>query len=293
MHGQHRIPALCRRVERTGYEADRRRNVGQRPLPSRWRQAGGRLASSHMVDELNINLLFPINTGAPSEVSRVLSLLESEPLAAPTHASRDARKRLPYDRPALLDALAGRPISGLHLWRSKAPKYSNGYLSANDRTHNHVVADYAGAGLNEQRLAELFAVWTRLAEATRTEFGFVHSKFRNDQSEAYNYGVRVRLKDLRDYGLLTLYARTWFGPDLLAVIGEKRLLSIPNTRKTSWGGVELDLVEQPWLADFDTLFRRQKELGEVFRSWGVMGNYEDIVQTLPGPSWTPRTWGLG
>jgi len=246
-----------------------------------------------MVDELNINLLFPINTGTSDQISRVLGLLEAEPLAAPTHASRDARKRLPYDRSALLAALAGRPISGLHLWRSKAPKYANSYVSANNRTHNHVVVDYAGAGLKQDRIAELFATWTRLAEATGTEFGFVHCLFMSDPTDQYNRGVRVPFKHVRDCGFRTLYARTWFGPDLVAIMGQKRLLDLPNTRKTSWGGVELDLVEQPWLADFDTLFRRQKELIEIFKSWGFMGNYDNIIQTLPGPSWTPRTWGLG
>jgi hypothetical protein len=246
-----------------------------------------------MVDELNVKLLFPINTGMSQEISRVLELLEGEPLAAPTHASRDPQKRVPYDRTVLLQSLAGRPISGLHLWRSKAPKFSNGHLSANDRTHNHIRADYAGAGLKQARIAELFATWTRLAEATRSEFGFVHCLFKNDRSEAYNYGVRVSFKDVRDCGFLKLYARTWFGPDLVAIIGQKRLLDLPNTRKTSWGGVELDLVDQPWLADFDTLLRRQQELIEIFDSWGFMGNHDNVVQTLPGPSWTPRTWGLG
>ncbi len=237
-----------------------------------------------MVDELNINLLFPVDTGVPSEISRVLGLLESEELAAPTHASRDPRKREPYDRQRLLDALAGRRISGLHLWRSKAPKYSNGYVSANCRTHNHVTVDYAGAGLKEARLAELFATWTRLAEATRTEFGFVHCLFNNERSDAYNYGIRVKFSDLRDFGLKTLHARTWFGTDLTMIIGEKRLLALPNTRKTSWGGVELDLVAQPWLADFDTLFKRQQELIDIFKSWGLMGNLPTSCRLSPGPA---------
>lgn len=246
-----------------------------------------------MVDELNIKLLFPINTGVPGEVSQVLKLLESEPLAAPTHASRDPQKRVPFDHVALLQSLSGRAISGLHLWRTKAPKYSNGHLSANDRTYNHVRADYAGAGLKESRLAELFATWTRIAEATRVEYGFVHCLFDNDDSEQYDYGARVSFKEVRDYGFCKLYARTWFGPDLVGIIGSRRLLELPNTRKTSWGGVEMDLVEKPWLADYETLSQRQQELIEIFDSWGFMGNYADVVQTLPGPSWTPRTWGLG
>jgi hypothetical protein len=246
-----------------------------------------------MVDELNVKLLYPVNTGHPDEMERVLQALEAEPFAAPTHGNRDPKKRTPYERAALLQSLAGRPISGLHLWRSKTPKYSNGYLSANDRTHNNLRADYAGDGLKEAHLAELFSTWTRLAEATHTEFGFVHCLFENDRSEAYNYGVRLNFKDLRDCGFLKLYARTWFGTDLTKIIGEKRLLALPNTRRTSWGGVELDLVAQPWRADFDTLFRSQQELVEIFESWGLMGNYSNIVQTLAGPSWTPRAWGLG
>jgi hypothetical protein len=156
-----------------------------------------------------------------------------------------------------------------------------------------VVADYAGAGLKEARLAELFATWTRIAEATHTEFGLIHCLIKNEHSQAYNYGFGVNYRDVRDCGFLKFHARTWLGADLTSFIGRKRLLDLPHTRETSWGGVQLDLVPEPWLADFDTLYRRQQEVMAIFDSWGLLGNYTNVSQTLPGPKWTPRTWGLG
>jgi len=244
-----------------------------------------------MLDGLKVGLLFPINTGKAPGLEAMLELLEGEPLATPTHANYDSQKRAPYDRTSVLQQRASFRISGFSLWRTKAPKYPDAYLGARDNAYNHIVLKYAG-GLPDAKVESLFATWTRLAEATKTEFGFLHCLIKNGRSEAYNYGAGVNLKHLSRCGLESLYARTWLGPELTEVIGQKRLLGLPNSRSTSWGGVELDLTPEPWKADFDTLFTRQKALVKTFSSWGVIGDYSDFSEPLPGPSWTPRSWGL-
>ena len=245
-----------------------------------------------MIDLLGTYLLFPGNTSQPEELSRVLIALEEEPQAAPTHANYDERKRLPYDREAALRSFGLKRSRGVVLWRGKVPKFGNGYLSTNDAGYTRIMVDYV-SGLREAQLRELFATWTRLAAKLKPEFGLLHLCWDlGAESEEYNYGFRVNAKNLRQFGFCSLHARTWFGPDLVALVGEQRLLSLPNTEKPPWGGVQLDLVESPWLADFNTMARRQREVESVFASWGLMGNYSSSSNIIPGASWTPRLWSL-
>jgi len=242
-----------------------------------------------MVDKLKIYQVFPTTAPQPDELARVLAALEGEPVAFPTHASTDERKRIPYDRDALLRSFASAR-SGYHLWRAKVPKYNEAFVSAKATTHNLVKVDYDSAPRDSQ-LPELFAAWTRVASVLKPEFGFVHSLWAlGKPSEEYNRGPGITAQKLRDFGFRSVHARTWFGPDLVAVIGVERLLRIEHTTRTSWGGVQLDLVPNPWAATFEQLEGRTREVKQIFASWGLLGDYSDLNNTRPGPNWTPRLW---
>jgi len=242
-----------------------------------------------MRDELVISLNIPRNLAAPTELAKVLQLLESEPLATPTHASLDERKRLPYNRDEATAAGAGRALS---LWRSRKPKYTDGVLTAANVTHNALGISYQ-KGLSTVDQSEIFATWTRLVDALKPEFGLIHPVFVGvPEAKHYNPGYQVGFKAIRDNGFDSFHARNWFGPDLVGVIGRQRLLSLPRTSPLSWGGVQLDLLEDPWEAEVGPLLARQTELKEIFKSWGLLGDHSVVGRPRPGPNWTPRTWGI-
>ena len=246
-----------------------------------------------MIKRLVTLQIFPANTSDKRILDGCLEAVESEPLITPTHASKDERKRAPYDRSALVEAAGGRKVGGAFLWRAKMPKYTHGSLSTSNISHNKITVDY-DAGLNDESVPLLFEAWARLAENLRPEFGFVHGvpDIESPSAAAYNYGLRLKIKDLRDNGFRLIHPRTWFGPDLVSVIGKERLLDLPHTRTTSWGGVQLDLVEEPWAADFETMYERQRDVMRIFSAWGLMGDYSSVVRAVPGPRWTPRLWKL-
>lgn len=245
------------------------------------------------IDGLMIKLLFPKDTSQPDELQRVLSGLEAEPLAAPTHANQDERKRLPYDRDAMVSGASGRKYADVKLWRAKPPKFSDGLLTAARQNYNTLRLDY-GPLSKEAQVAALFETWTRLSQQLEVEFGFIHNWFKlgTPESQLYNLGIRVSFGFMQQLGLCGIHPRTFFGRDLTGFIGRERLLSLNFSKPTSWGGVQLDLVADPWAADFETLARRQREVLDIFRGWGFVGDYRPVVDTdkLPGPSWTPRLW---
>jgi hypothetical protein len=241
------------------------------------------------MDKLYMIAHFPVDTSQPEKFQRVLELLEAEPLLVPTHAGYDERKRQPYDRETALATVPGKR-GGLILWRSKAPKYSRGYASTNRKGLNWMKVELALP--SNKHIEGLFEAWTRLCDECRPQFGFIHSLWaRGAESQPYNDGHLTAIRAIRDHGLANLHARTWFGPDLVLLMGKERLLSLPHTQATDWGGVVLDLVDKPWESDFETLYKHQQERLQVFRSWGVVGDYSRFNQPVAGPSWTPRLWG--
>jgi hypothetical protein len=245
-----------------------------------------------MVDGLNVLLMFPGCTHDAAELERVLIALESEPLLAPTHASQDERKRVPYDRAALV--AAATRFGGFELWRTKAPKYE-GRLTNLDQSHNKFHADLAPP-LSASDVSNLFEATTRLAETLKPEFGFVHMLWKKREgSEDYNYGMRASVNELARLGLNSVHARTWFGPDVVKAVGEEHFLALLGTavQRTSWGGVQLDLVEQPWTADYETLYRRQREVLDALRPLGVLGDYKGPpIVRKPAPKWPGLPWRM-
>ena len=243
------------------------------------------------MDELNVKLIFPGCTRDSAELERVLMILESEPLFVPTHASPDERKRVPYDRAGAVDAMAKR-FGGLQLWRTTAPKYG-GSLSAMDQSHNALAFDFA-APFRANQLPDLFDAATRIADALKPEFGFVHMFWRKQEdSEEYNYGAHISIRELATLGLNRAYARTWFGPDVARAVGEAELLALPETRRTPWGGIQLDLVAQPWTADLEALVRRQREVLDALRPLGVLGDYKGPPSLRkPAPKWPGLPWRI-
>jgi hypothetical protein len=244
-----------------------------------------------MVDKLITLLIAPMNTSVPEELARVLTALEGEPLVVPTHVSADERKRLPYERTTAVEQAKSTALGWLNLWRTKVPKYSDGYLSGNQQSHNKLGVDYQ-AGLEEDRVSGLFDAWTRLANVLHPEFGFVHPlwKLGTPESNQYSRGVRLKVHEFRDTGIYTVHARTWFGPDVVKIIGPDRLLGLPHAKETEWGGVQLDLVESPASASLDTLYPRQREVRQALDEWGVLGDYSNGLKLKPGRNWVPPLW---
>jgi hypothetical protein len=245
-----------------------------------------------MLSEINLMQMFPGDTKDARVLERVLGALEQHPALTPTQASVDERKRLPYDKAASIERLVSSLALALHLWRGKAPEYT-GALSARKSSHNIFRADYS-APLDAARIREVFEAATQLADVLTPAFGFVHLRWRLGQaSERYNDGVGVTRKDLWRYGLAQVHARTWFGPDLVALLGDGPLLALPESRRTAWGGIQLDLSPEPWSADFDTLQRRQSEVRAALEPLQVF--YSPTAapsRRTPAAGWTPPPWNI-
>lgn len=245
-----------------------------------------------MLDTINLMQMFPGDTKDAATLDRVLGALEQLPALTPTQASVDERKRLPYDKATSIDKVVSTLALALQLWRGQAPEYS-GALSTRRASHNLFRADYAGP-LDAARTREVFEAATELADVLTPAFGFVHVRSSSDQeSKHYNRGVGITRKDLWRYGLAQVHARTWFGPDLVALIGDAPLLALPESKRTVWGGIQLDLAPEPWCADITTLQRRQSEIRAALEPLQVFHDPAAGPSRRRAPAgWAPPPWNI-
>jgi hypothetical protein len=125
-----------------------------------------------MLSGVKLMQMFPGDTKDAPVLERVLGALEQHPALAPTHASADERKRLPYDKASSIEKIVSSLALALHLWRRKPPEYK-GALSTRRGSHNAFRADYSGS-LDTARIREVFEAATQLADTLTPAFGFVH-----------------------------------------------------------------------------------------------------------------------
>jgi hypothetical protein len=72
------------------------------------------------------------------------------------------------------------------------------------------------------------------------------------------------------------------------LIGRERLYECGGyVQDTTWGGIRLDLVEEPWNADAETLSIAQKKTRQNLESSAVFGDYSRVLRYKPGTNWEP------
>jgi hypothetical protein len=236
-------------------------------------------------DKVYVSLLAP--NLKRDVVVAILDSLEADPLLSPTHASGDERKRIPYARPTAGEGIAA---GFLTLWRTKAPAYS-GWLSAKSSVTDALVLEFDPAP-ELATLAGVFESVSRLAEVARPELGLVHLYFQKNVDAAYNRGAAsINGPHLGRVGPVNLHARTWLGPYLVKMLTKDLLLTLPFSRGTPWGGVQVDLAPEPWCSDLETLRTCQEAAMNRLNATGMVGVAEGPpVLWKPGPRWVPPDW---
>ncbi|MBC8103618.1 MAG: hypothetical protein H7Z41_13660, partial [Cytophagales bacterium] len=212
-----------------------------------------------------------------------------DPGLAPTHWGPDSRTRDLFDRDRLIGEVTAYqsefyvPV----LRRRKAPAYE-AFFSAKSSGLNYAELRVKGP-VQSADAPRFFALGDALANALTPELAFVHPVWnRGEESQLYSASGVLSLKELQEYGLNPVCARTWYGSRLVSEIGRERLaqagLRIENTRG---GGVRVDLVQDPSQSDFETLQRRQTEAMAALVPSGLYADYTRFNDFVPGPRWVP------
>ncbi|MBE9127621.1 MULTISPECIES: hypothetical protein [unclassified Coleofasciculus] len=240
-----------------------------------------------MPDRVEIVVITKSSLRSSPGLEHLVNAFESVKEFVPTHWGVDERARNPYDRNEVLTTVSDFKtdfyMPGLH--RGQSPRYK-AYFSARNQGLNYVNVEF-GSSLRQKDLPRVFALGDALAAELEAEFGLVHPVWL-EGSQEYCASGKINADELQKYGLNPVCARTWFGSHLVQLIGRERLSnSGAIIQDTPWGGIQLDLVQQPWESDVETLSSRQHEVMKHLQPSGVFGDYTTILAYKPGANWIP------
>jgi hypothetical protein len=240
-------------------------------------------------------MLTKLPLGKKEVLCALLDVFEQNAMFAPTNWGKDERARLKYSREEFLSAteiFTEQHYAGISRTKKK-PGY-RGYFRTGKYGLSKLDIDFAAKSLAEKHLVEAYSWSMVLADTLQTEFGVVH-QIRDYKAITNFYGGSGHIdKDyLQGYGLDAVCARTWFGPHVSSLIGDDLFneCNVPIT-KTSWGGIRLDLIESPWLADDKALMERQDRVMPVLKKSGVFADFSGGIQCRfkKGERWIPIPW---
>jgi len=257
----------------------------------------------HMPDRIMIDMFTLKSLSSVEDLKLHLDLLESSSNLKPTHWGKDEKpsSRRKYKRDELLFSLEdGGAFDALHLYRNKEPLYTLFFLPRPHYTLSTPVSFVPPSAIHwsfeknvrtfsPDVVKEIFEVSSHLADQVEAIFGYIWTPW--DDNEGYKlYMSRslIKASDVQSYGANPTQIRTWYGPHIVGLIGRNTLTeSGAFIRDTSWGGVELDLVEEPWDSSLEEVLKRQKEVMAVLGKTEVFGDYARYPICEPGKKWIP------
>ena len=240
------------------------------------------------VEQIRLQLLLP---GSPWEwKQKLLEVMARGPLGEPTHWGESEGLRNPYQREALVrfgdEARRGEDSPVPVLMRTTPPRY-NAAWSMSDSVPGWLCID-SRMRLRPEDPSLFFELAQRLATVLPLEYGLVDIQFKGAASELLlKEGHLQHPRGYVRWGPDTLFARTFFGPRLVRLMGEASLGSCGAVaHRLDNGVVMLDLVQEPWRQGAVLLKQRQQQVLSQLERTGIFSRLEG-GWTKPGERWEP------
>jgi hypothetical protein len=249
-----------------------------------------------MMECIKLTLLTLSDLKKTECVDEILSLFESFPILFPKKWAEDdrARSRKPYKREALLAWVSSTWDGNIPmLFGQKSSPYEAFWSMSSNRQNS----DWEKLSsfwidwhtpIDPKYTSVIFDFSSVLANILKPELGSFDLVFENGNN--HQLFSPLKDQDLQEYGMPPIGVRTWMGSHIISQIGLERIKSSGGViSETSWGGIQLDLVEQPWLADFDRLVAARTKIMAHLEPSGVFGDYSRYPVPLysPAPNWIP------
>jgi hypothetical protein len=242
-----------------------------------------------MPDRVILQLFFLTPMRNQRRLRKVLGVFHDFPAFAPTHWSpRDERSLPPFDEAeAIRGFVADKHLTAQAVFkRNKNPKYE-GYLFARDG-HLETMQLKFGKLTQGKTYQALYEFGSALTGRVEPEFGFVHPVWMLEKkSQEYSVAGRIKASEIEQYGLRSFCARTWLGSRLAGVLGKAIAKSGLAQTSLTKNLAQVDLVENPWEADFGTLSARRDQVMSVLTRTGWFGDYERFGHYKKGKNWVP------
>jgi hypothetical protein len=214
-----------------------------------------------------------------------LDLLETKSFLIPTKYGQDGHPKLKYTKEAFkADFMAS---SGYDLlFRDRNPKHDI-ILPTNESRLD--AFDFSFKPSDESQIAEFYQLSVDLAELFEPVFGTAQSDWNHEDSEEilrYRRSSGLSKPQFSSGGPAGFATRTWFGSDLVKMIGKKPFEDLKKPLMwTNYGGCYVDTVNDITKTDLSTLIQEQQDLTNMFADINIFGDYSKFYNAKPGINW--------
>ncbi|MCY6494315.1 hypothetical protein [Leptolyngbya sp. GGD] len=248
-----------------------------------------------MLSKIAIDLFTLKSFSQAEKIRSHLDLLTSSNFA-PTHWGVNERpnSRRKYSTEEVLFSIdENNTFDGMCLYRKSSPSYTIFYSSGSDTplipNALHCSFEKGVTSLDPINLKSIFSLGSLLAAELEVVYGYIWLYWNENEAwKQYMPQSLINSFELAKYGPNPVQARTWFGSYLTQLIG-KDVFSQCGVlmRDTSWGGLELDLVPEPWNSSLEEVLAQQKKAMSTLSKTGIFGDYQKFADYAPGESWSP------
>ncbi len=195
-------------------------------------------------------------------LGNLLDVLESYEAFKPTHWGNSETMKVEYNREELIEKVMDEgKVSEIHLYRNKSASYHLDFdVNSGPRSFFNMIFSKS---IPKKLWIDFFTLSDQLAEITQPSYGLAHMFWPSSTS----WGTeRERLRSWMDIcaqavpvrflpnGPLGLGTRTYIGSPVLNLMDAQVLYETPaQVSKLEWGGVKIDLLENPLESNPDTL----------------------------------------
>ncbi|MDN3362878.1 hypothetical protein QU577_14040 [Priestia megaterium] len=216
-------------------------------------------------------------------LGRLLDVFESNEKFAPTHWGNAETVRVEYNREEILEeVISGRKVSEVHLYRDKSVHY-RGRFEVNLNYGSFLKFEFQKS-IPQKFWSDFFVLSDQIAEVTKPCFGVaqicwpVPNPWNTERERLQKWmnisSLPIPVRFLPN-GPLGVGARTYFSGQVLGMFGKEFLLNTPAVvSELEWGGVCMDLLQNPLEADSDTWLDR----------WLHVMKYLEPAQVIAVPS---------
>ncbi|UNL83222.1 hypothetical protein [Priestia koreensis] len=216
-------------------------------------------------------------------LGRLLDVFESNEKFAPTHWGNSETVRVEYNREEILEKVIseGR-VSEVHLYRDKSVNYRGSFQVRSG--HGSFLDLEFQKSIAKKMWPDFFKLADQIAEIAKPSFGTAQMSWPvphpwNTERERLQKWMNISSLPIpvrfRPNGPLGVGARTYFSGHILEMFDRDFLLNAPAVvSELEWGGVCMDLLQDPLEADRDTWLDR----------WLDVMNYLEPAQVIAVPS---------
>ncbi|MCM3004565.1 hypothetical protein [Priestia koreensis] len=230
---------------------------------------------------------------------RLLDVLESHESFKPTHWGNSETIKVEYNREELIQKVIEEGnVSEIYLHRNKSVSYTFN-VKVNSSPRSFLDMDFSKS-IPEKLWANFFTLSDQLAEIAKPRFGLAHPFWPaahpwNTERERVHKWMNICAQPVPvrflSNGPLGLGMRTYIGSEILDLVDAKSMQEIPAFLSTlEWGGIKIDLVEDPLDVNLDTLLDRWLEAMNHLKRADFIAtpNFEENRRRIsfsPSPGW--------